>query len=163
MSEGQTTDSPTQDESTPKPKRTPTMDGPLPSVKTIGSENQTAPDDNPNAVVNRFRDSGIAHAKYDGTRVRRIEPYQIAVYRNTLRAFGVRSIDQLDSLVDNEAAIVALSKLLGFCLVRAYRPSGTALLHRRGPAGAQQILKDVEPAEIISAIKTACELSKVFN
>jgi hypothetical protein len=141
-----------------KTKSTPTMDGPVPAVQPLQAEG----DDNPNAVVNRFRPSGLTHAKYDETRVRRIEPWQLSSYRNSLRNLGVKNLEGMDAIASDPKKVKVAAKLLGACLVRPYRPSGAAQLFRKGAAGVQQILKDLPPNEIVSALKVACELSNVF-
>lgn len=147
------------EETTPvKKPSTPTMDGPSPAIVTP----QPPVDDNPNSNENRFRPSGITNPKYLDTRVRRVEPWQLGSYRNSLWGFGVRSLADVDSLAADPKKTEVAAKLLGACLVTASRPGRSTQLFRKGVPGVQQIIKELKPEEIASALKVACDLSGVF-
>jgi hypothetical protein len=141
-----------------KPKKHAVLDA-MNTVKSLPSE----PGYNPNAVANRFRPSGIEHHDYLGTRVRRWEIYQVDAVRVGLKNLGIEKLADIDSAAGDEKKMQVLTRYLTTCLVRPFKKSGVAQLFRRGEPGLARAIKDLRDSEVIQAMKTACELSRVFK
>lgn len=141
-----------------KPKKMAVLDA-MSAVSTLPSE----PGYNPNAVENRFCPSGIEHHDYLRTRVRRWEIYQADTVRSGLKKVGITKTADLDSAAGDEKKMGVMASYLGTCLVHPLKTSGVAKLFRSGDKGISRIKKDLKDSEVIAAIKTACELSRVFK
>jgi hypothetical protein len=141
-----------------RPKKNAVLDA-MNTVQSLPSE----PGYNPNAVENRFRPSQIEHHDYLGTRVRRWEIYQVDTVRVGLKNLGIERLADIDSAAGDESKMRVLTRYLTTCLVRPFKKSGVAQLFRRGEPGLARAIKDLRDSEVIQAMKTACELSRVFK
>lgn len=151
----------TQEESQerkPKSKKNSVLDA-MVAVDSLPSE----PGVNPNSVENRFRPSGIEHHDYIGTRVRRWEVYQADTIRVGMRKLGITTISELESAEGDKSKMPTLCKWLTTCLVHPFKKSGSAKLFRKGTPGLSRVNKDLRDSEVIGALKTCCELSRVFK
>lgn len=101
----------------------------------------------------RFAPSGISADGYADTRVRRWEVYQ----RSAIKKIVTRA----ESELSGDAQRKELARALGTCLVRPYRPVGTASLYRPGAGGAARIADQVPVDQIRAALRTCMELSNI--
>jgi hypothetical protein len=108
----------------------------------------------------RFVPAVFADRQYSGARIRRWEVYQVSTVRASCAVAGWKSCEEITI---TEEKRLKFSGLLTTCLVGPERASGIATLLRPGRVGRFRVYEDITATELTTALRTACDLSGVFD